>query len=86
MPGDSFMLQRSRIMAQRHVLMMLAAAATSFLEGESDRTESGSAKAIGRVPDRRRRTRVDASIRRRGVEKTPVVTGAVNRLAIESAG
>ena len=34
-------------MAQRHVLMMLAAAATSFLEGESDRTETGSAKAIG---------------------------------------
>ena len=31
-------------MAQRHVLMMLAAAATSFLDGESDRTETGSAK------------------------------------------
>ena len=34
-------------MAQRHVLMMLAAAANSFLEGESDRAETGSAKASG---------------------------------------
>ena len=73
-------------MAQRHVLMMLAAAATSFLEGESDRTETGSAKTIGRGPDRRRRARADASIRRTGVEKTPVVTRALNKLAIENAG
>ena len=61
-------------MAQRHVLMMLAAAATSFLEGESNRTDTGSAKVIGRDPDRRR-TRADASIRKTGVEKTPVVAG-----------
>jgi len=73
-------------MAQRHVLMMLAAAATSFLEGESDRTETRSAKVVGIDPDWRRRTRADASIRRTGVEKTPVVTGAANLLAIENAG
>jgi len=73
-------------MAQRHVLMMLAAAATSFLEGESDRTETGSARVIGVDPDRRRRTRADASIRKTGVEKTPVVTRALNKLAIENAG
>ena len=73
-------------MAQRHVLMMLAAAATSFLEGESDRTESGSAKVVGIDSDRRRRTRADASIRRTGVGKTPIVTGAANKLAMENAG
>ena len=74
------MLQRSWIMAQRHVLMMLAAAATSFLEGESDRAETGSAKGeSGWNPDRRRRTRADASIRKTGVEKTPVVTGAAEQ-------
>ena len=73
-------------MARRHVLMMLAAAATSFLEGESDRTETASAKVIGIDPDRRRRTRADASIRKTGVEKTPVVTRALNKLAIENAG
>ena len=35
----------------------LAAAATSFLEGESDRTETGSVKAIGIDPDRLRQIR-----------------------------
>ena len=73
-------------MAQRHVLMMLAAAATSFLDGEADRPEAGSAKAIGIYPDWRRRTRPDANIRKTGVEKTPVVTGPVRALAIENAG
>jgi len=68
------------------VLMMLAAAAASFLEGEADRPEAGSAKVIGIYPDRRRRTRPDASTRKTGVERTQVVTGPVNTLAIESAG
>lgn len=73
-------------MAQRHVLLMLAAVANSFLEGESDRVETGSAKASGMESDRPRRSAVHASIRKTGVEKTPVVTGALNKLAIENAG
>ncbi|MET0681726.1 MAG: hypothetical protein ABWZ29_00125 [Casimicrobiaceae bacterium] len=72
-------------MAQSHVLMMLATAATSFLEGESDRTETGPATFTGIDPDRRR-VKPDASIYRTGVKKTPVVTGAANKLAIENAG
>lgn len=77
-------------MAQSHVLMMLATAATSFLEGESDRTETGPATFTGIDPDRRR-VKPDASIYRTGVKKTgvnktPVVTGAVNKLALENAG
>jgi len=40
-------------MAQRHVLLMLAATATSFLEGQSDRTGAGYANAIGSGLDRR---------------------------------
>jgi len=74
-------------MAQRHVLMMLAAAATSlFLEGQSDRTGAGSANATGSGPDWRRWTGRDASTRRMGAEKTPVVTQPLKELAIANAG
>ena len=73
-------------MAQRHVLLMLAATATSFLEGELDRTGAGYANAIGSGPDRRCWTGRDASTRRMGVEKTPAVTQPLKKLAIENAG
>ena len=58
-------------MAQRNVLLMLGAAATAFLKGQSDRTGAGYANAIGSGPDRRRWTGRDASTRRMGVERQP---------------
>ena len=73
-------------MAQRHVLMMLAAAANSFLEGEPDRAESGPAKAIGIDLDWGPGTRTNASIRKPGVQKAAVAARVTYKLAVENAG